>query len=190
MQASFFRYILNWTLYRILRKIKRNESQILIIGKLVFLIRHSCHVLPYHVLPYHVLPCRVLFMSRSFLPACLRHVPSLSAFLVTFFPFLICPCHVQLFSAVLGTFILFSAVLGSSIPLIFTSFSDVLVILLPSQLSLSYYFLLRCPCHVTSFSTVLVMLLPSQLFLSCYFLLSCPCHVTSFSGVFVIFFFF
>ena len=195
MQASFFRYILNWTLYRISRKIKRNESQIFIIGKL-FLIRHPCHVLPFHVpymsrpslscslhvtsflvlfltchvpslscslhvtylpcrVPYmsrsflvvfltcHVLPCRVPYMSRpslscslhvtflpcrvpymsrSFLPTCFCQVPSLSAFLQTFFPFL----FVLVTSSCLQSRSFFSQ-LSSSL----ASCSALLVILLP-----------------------------------------------------------
>ena len=209
MQASFFRYILNWTLYRISRKIKWNESQIFITGKL-FLIRHPCHVLP----------CRVPYMSRPSLSCSLHvtsflvlfltcHVPSLpcslhvtfllsylflsSSFLISFpsnvLSFLICPCHAQFFTAVLVTFLLFSAVLVSCILLSSfchtTFFLAILVILLPSQLFQSYYFLLNCFCHITSIWAVPIRLLPSQLFISCYFLLNCPCHVNSFSAVLV-----
>jgi len=144
MQASFFRYILNWTLFRISRKIKRNESQIFIIGKL-FLIRHPCHVLSCRV-PYmsrpslscylsrpslscslHVtfLPCRVPYMSRSFLPTCLCQVPSLSAFLLTFFPFLL--VLVTSSSLQLSLSRSFFSQLSSSL----SSCSALLVILLP-----------------------------------------------------------
>ena len=187
MQASFFRYILNWTLYRISRKIKWNESQIFITGKL-FLIRHPCHVLPFHV-PYmsrpslscslHVTSFLVLFLTC--------HVPSLScslhvtSFLVVFLTCHVPPCLVPYMSrSFLAVF------LTCHVP----SFLHVFVKFLPYQLSfkrsfLSYLSLSRpvVYSHVPSFLSCPRLLHPAQLFLSYYFLFSYPCHITSISAV-------